>query len=67
MADLETLAPPPGRTKACSACGAAFMCGAGSAAGGCWCNDMPVLPVVDPDANCLCRACLSEAIARQTG
>lgn len=54
-----------GRTKACSACGAAFQCGPGTGqqTGQCWCFDLPPLMPVDPAANCFCPACLTAKLA----
>jgi uncharacterized protein len=55
-----------GREKACSACGAAFACGPGTAedGSGCWCQSLPPLaPLAGRD--CLCPACLAAAVARQ--
>jgi hypothetical protein len=49
--------------KNCSACGVVFHCGAASGTK-CWCDDLPKLvPVVGRD--CLCPACLADAIERQ--
>jgi len=51
------------RQKNCSKCGAGFHCGAQSGTH-CWCDDRPKLsPVAEWD--CLCPACLGDAIAQQ--
>ncbi|MGD9602431.1 MAG: cysteine-rich CWC family protein [Gammaproteobacteria bacterium] len=45
-------------SKRCTACGAAFSCGAQSDR--CWCQEYPLLPAeqLRPDADCLCPRCL---------
>jgi uncharacterized protein len=55
-----------GRTKVCSACGAAFACGPGTGKDGvsCWCQALPPLAPKAGD-DCLCPACLVAAVARQ--
>lgn len=63
MTDLRPRGPR-GRTKSCALCGTAFTCGLGKAEGeGCWCEDLPPLPAVDPAGDCRCPACLREATA----
>jgi hypothetical protein len=49
--------------KNCSKCATAFHCGAGSGTG-CWCDELPAL-VPAPERDCLCLACLRDAIALQ--
>ena len=63
--DVMTRDSTPGdlKHKDCSKCGVVFNCGAESCTG-CWCDDLPKLrPVVEAD--CLCPACLGDALARQ--
>jgi hypothetical protein len=54
--------------KLCAKCGAAMTC---HPEGGCWCADLPRLPLPPnlESAGCLCRACLLEKIkaAEATG
>ena len=57
--------------KNCSNCGKDFYCGATrEAANGteelsCWCTELPHVGLVaDPDQDCLCPVCLSEAIGK---
>lgn len=51
--------------KNCSRCGASFGCGIKSTNADCWCMDLPrVAPVAAPEQDCLCRACLTEAISQ---
>ncbi len=60
----RTAAPSEGaQPKACSACGAGFACGAASGRA-CWCADLPPLTSLSPGADCLCPACLAEAVGR---
>ena len=57
-ASIDQLTP-----KTCSKCGAGFGCGAMLTNGDCWCAQLPhVAPVVAADQDCLCAACLAEAI-----
>jgi hypothetical protein len=53
------------RRLACARCGAAFECGTGGRAGGCWCMDeasrLPLPEAAGTD--CLCPACLRAALA----
>jgi iron complex transport system substrate-binding protein len=47
------------RIKTCPECGDAFEC----KMGGCWCNSLPPLkPSSAPGADCLCPACLANAV-----
>lgn len=59
--------PAAPREKACSACGTPFACGPGTgeAPGACWCQDLPLLPEIDPSKDCLCPACLKAALAAE--
>ena len=51
------------KQKSCSNCGAWFSCGAGETS--CWCFDLPHVGVVGAqDQDCLCPACLKEAISK---
>src|SRR5712691_10335926 len=53
------------KRKSCSSCGVSFTCGFTSAERGCWCEMLPhVSLVAGADQDCLCPACLSEAIAK---
>jgi rubredoxin len=52
-------APRLPRELHCPQCGAAFVCGTGGRDGGCWCADLPPLPRLDDDSDCLCPACLA--------
>jgi hypothetical protein len=49
------------RDAACPRCGRVFGCGAG--AGECWCQELPPAMAL-ADGDCLCPACLAEAIER---
>ena len=52
------------KQKSCSSCGVSFSCGP-AAGKGCWCEDLPPVSLVaGADQDCLCPACLSEAIAK---
>jgi hypothetical protein len=57
----------PLRRLACQRCGGAFECGTGGADGACWCMaESTRLPMPETAAaDCLCPACLSEALAEQ--
>jgi uncharacterized protein len=45
----------------CSRCDAPFICEYAEGKSRCWCFDLPpVADLPDPDAGCLCRACLTE-------
>src|SRR6266436_1851279 len=53
------------KPKNCSKCGVGFTCGPVVDEQGCWCEALPrVSLVAGADQDCLCRVCLSEAIAR---
>ncbi len=53
-------------SRVCRGCGAEFGCGRAGGAERCWCADLPqVMPVPDPDADCLCPECLRKEIARR--
>src|SRR5687768_8917756 len=53
--------------KRCSRCRESFTCGAGTAAGDCWCTQLPrVSFVANEDQDCLCQKCLREAIQELT-
>ena len=52
------------KSKNCSKCGADFTCGPTFGEQNCWCEALPrVSLVADADQDCLCPACLSEAMA----
>jgi hypothetical protein len=52
------------RQKSCSKCGTNFNCGPVPGKTSCWCEELPhVSLVAGADQDCLCSACLSEAIA----
>jgi uncharacterized protein len=55
------------RRLTCARCGAVFDCGTAGKNGGCWCMDEQVrLPMPEAGGgDCLCPACLREAIAKQ--
>ena len=59
--------PAAPREKACSVCGTPFTCGpgTGTAPATCWCQDLPLLPEIDPSKDCLCPACLKAALAAE--
>jgi iron complex transport system substrate-binding protein len=47
------------RMKSCPRCGESFEC----RMGGCWCEDLPVLPLAGiPESDCLCPVCLAKAV-----
>ncbi len=51
--------------KNCSNCGVNFTCGPAAGKGNCWCEELPhVSLVAGADQDCLCPACLGEAIAK---
>jgi|SRR5579862_7263734 len=56
--------PGDGKQKNCSQCGVAFHCGSEGEGVKCWCDDLPKL-FPDTERDCLCPACLRDAIARQ--
>lgn len=49
-------------TKKCSKCNASFEC----ASANCWCNNMPQIMPMNPDAGCMCPECLKTAIDIKT-
>lgn len=52
---------PPSRRLTCAGCGTEFGC---DLSGDCWCADEPAkLPMPTKGGDCLCRACLREAVA----
>jgi hypothetical protein len=53
------------KQKTCSACGAAFGCGATEENGSCWCSHLPPLFKPDEEVDCLCPACLKEATIKK--
>jgi hypothetical protein len=57
------------RRLACARCGAAFDCGSGGRAGGCWCMDEASrMPMPESaDADCLCPVCLKAALSQPAG
>jgi hypothetical protein len=67
--NFEMISNLPGQseTKSCSRCQANFSCGAQSAKGDCWCNDLPrVGPFGAEDQDCLCPECLRLSIEAVT-
>jgi len=57
------LYPPYARAKVCGQCGAEFLCGPTEDNGDCWCDRLPnVMPLLSPEAGCLCKNCLQAAI-----
>ena len=53
------------KQKSCSSCSVNFTCGPTSGEQGCWCEALlHVSLVAGVDQDCLCPACLSEAIAK---
>src|SRR5260370_40013690 len=53
------------KQKSCSNCGVSFTCGPAAGKGSCWCEELPrVSLVAGADQDCLCPACLSEAIGK---
>jgi len=53
------------KQKTCSVCGVAFTCGPEQGEKGCWCENLPHVPLMgNPDQDCLCPKCLAEAIAK---
>jgi predicted Fe-S protein YdhL (DUF1289 family) len=63
-------APSPSsgtRQKSCWRCGETFACGPCGAGEDCWCNAHPRAPIVSPEADCLCPACLTAAIGQDAG
>jgi len=62
---LEDMAIDQLTPKSCSRCGASFGCGVTATNANCWCTELPhVAPVAPSDQDCLCPACLAEAIAQ---
>lgn len=52
--------------QCCPECGAEFQCLAHCGANTCWCMALPRLPMPsEPDAGCLCPACLRARIERE--
>jgi hypothetical protein len=49
----------------CTSCGGRFTCGLRESQEPCWCASLPPLQRVDPDADCLCPACLAARIAAE--
>jgi hypothetical protein len=45
--------------KRCAQCGAAMTC---KPEGGCWCAELPKIPMPTDDEGCLCRNCLRAKI-----
>jgi len=62
---ISDLSCDQSKQKSCSNCGVSFTCGPISGEQSCWCEVLPhVSLVADADQDCLCPACLSEAIAK---
>ena len=56
--------PLPVRVKICPECGQKFLCGPPPDGGRCWCDALPPSPIAaKPAAQCLCPACLGNAVA----
>ncbi|WP_174481771.1 DUF5522 domain-containing protein [methanotrophic endosymbiont of Bathymodiolus puteoserpentis (Logatchev)] len=51
--------------KKCSACGAAFSCGAAQDGESCWCLGFPAIMSVEFDQDCRCKTCLSKVMAEK--
>jgi len=53
------------KQKSCSNCGLSFGCGPSAGKESCWCEELPhVSLVATADQDCLCPACLGQAIAK---
>jgi hypothetical protein len=48
---------------ACASCGERFTCGLRESQEPCWCASLPPLQRIDPNADCLCPACLAARVA----
>ena len=60
--------PENPKQKRCSACAAVFTCGTTQGKKGCWCADLPPLPLAGrPEQDCLCPKCLVEALSKADG
>jgi len=55
--------PHPSNTKQCRGCGNSFGCGADVAGGECWCARLPHIMPLETAGDCLCPACLLQAMA----
>jgi len=51
------------KNETCFVCGAAFVCGATSASGKCWCAELPLIVPYTDSSTCLCPDCLKAKIA----
>jgi len=52
--------------KCCSRCHSLFVCGPAAGETQCWCETLPpVTSVADEPSDCLCPACLTEAIEKR--
>jgi predicted Fe-S protein YdhL (DUF1289 family) len=57
--------PPIAQAKQCQRCGDTFRCGIGDGEESCWCARLPnVMPMAEDGGDCLCPACLLQAIAK---
>ena len=62
---ISDLSRDQSREKSCSNCGVSFSCGPATGKNSCWCEELPHVSLVAcADQDCLCPACLSEAIAK---
>ncbi len=62
---ISDLSRDQSREKSCSNCGVSFSCGPATGKNSCWCEELPQVSLVAcADQDCLCPACLSEAIAK---
>ena len=48
--------------KKCSRCNQTFNCGVAAGEATCWCFNEPQIMPYDPNAQCLCPACLKQAM-----
>ncbi len=51
--------------KFCSSCNEVLVCGATEAAKSCWCTGYPNIMPIDAGSDCLCEACLRNAIQKK--
>ena len=55
------------KTKHCSQCGKAFICGTDKENSTCWCDTFPHIGQIDGINNCLCPACLKKQMKEKIG
>ena len=58
------LDPGQSRQKQCSTCCSAFTCGPANGHDACWCDALPHIAPSSDAADCLCPACLRDAVTR---